>query len=249
MNPSVPQSFIDEQFERDPASAAAEYGAEFRRDVEGFLALEVIESVVIPGRHELPPMSGVSYVAGTDPSGGGHDSFALCVAHRDKDNRIIIDAVRERRPPFSPDAVVQEFAALLKSYRVARVTGDRYAGEWPRERFRAHGIQYDVAEQTASDYFRDVLPLFNSAQIELLDLPRLTTQFASLERRTARTGKDSIGAPPGPTGHADAANAAAIALCLAAKNSSSLYANLSSGAIARMSKPYVARGPVKCFFT
>ena len=28
------------------------------------------------------------------------------------------------RPPFSPDAVVDDFAALLKSYRVSRVTGD-----------------------------------------------------------------------------------------------------------------------------
>ena len=49
---------------------------------------------------------------------------------------------RERRPPFSPDGVVQEFAELLKSYKVRRVVGDRYAGEWPRERFRVHGIEY-----------------------------------------------------------------------------------------------------------
>ena len=34
MNPTVPQRVIDEAMERDPASAAAEYGAEFRSDVE-----------------------------------------------------------------------------------------------------------------------------------------------------------------------------------------------------------------------
>ena len=41
MNPSVPQRVIDEAIERDPASADAEYGAEFRTDIEGFVSREV----------------------------------------------------------------------------------------------------------------------------------------------------------------------------------------------------------------
>ena len=69
MNPSVPKSFIDEQYERDPASASAEYGACFRTDVESLLSREIIESVTIPGRYELPRMSGNSYLAFVDPSG------------------------------------------------------------------------------------------------------------------------------------------------------------------------------------
>ena len=68
----------------------------------------------------------------------------------------------QSRPPFSPDAVVDDFAALLKSYRVSRVTGDRYAGEFPRELFRKHGIAYELAKQTKSELFRDLLPLLNS---------------------------------------------------------------------------------------
>jgi hypothetical protein len=36
----------------------------------------------------------------------------------------VIDPIRERRPPFSTDDVVIEFAALLKSYGVRDVTGD-----------------------------------------------------------------------------------------------------------------------------
>ena len=39
----------------DPASAAAEYGAQFRTDVETFVSREVVEACLIPGRHELPP--------------------------------------------------------------------------------------------------------------------------------------------------------------------------------------------------
>ena len=49
---------------------------------------------------------------------------------------LVLDAVREIRPPFSPESVVGEFAALAKSYGLRSVTGDRYGGEWPREAFR-----------------------------------------------------------------------------------------------------------------
>ena len=49
--------------------------------------------------------------------------------------------------------MVDDFAALLKSYRVSRVTADRYAGELPRELFRKHGIAYDLAKQTKSELF------------------------------------------------------------------------------------------------
>jgi hypothetical protein len=207
MNPTVPQSVIDEAYENDPASAAAEYGAEFRTDVETFVAREVVDAAVVPGRYELSPVSGVSYVAFVDPSGGSSDSMTLAIAHRDRDGRAILDAVRERRPPFSPDEVVQEFAALMKSYRIRNVAGDRYAGEWPRERLRVAGIRYEVSEKPKSDIYRDLLPLVNSGKAELLDVPRLVAQLCGLERRTARSGRDSIDHAPGA--HDDVANAVA----------------------------------------
>jgi hypothetical protein len=217
MNPSVPQSLIDDAIEADPASAAAEYLAEFRTDVETFIAREVIEAATVSGRHELPRASGAYYVAFCDPSGGSADAFTLAIAHRDKDGRAILDAVRERRPPFSPEAVVQEFAAVLKSYGLHRVTGDRYAGEWPVERFRVHGITYESSAAPKSDIYRDTLPLLNAGKVELLDIPRLAQQLCGLERRTARGGRDSIDHAPGA--HDDLANAVAGVLLRAAGRS------------------------------
>jgi hypothetical protein len=108
MNPTVPESVIEEAYETDPASAAAEYGAEFRADVETFVSREVVDAAVVQGRHELPPMAGTHYVGFIDPSGGSADSMTVAVAHRDGD-RVVV-AVRERRPPFSPDDVTLEFA-------------------------------------------------------------------------------------------------------------------------------------------
>ena len=95
----------------------------------------------------------------------------------------------ERKPPFSPNDVVLEFAALLKTYRVRTISGDRYGGEWPRERFRIVGIAYDLSNRSKSDLYRDMLPLLNSGKVELLDHPRLVSQLCGLERRTARGGR------------------------------------------------------------
>jgi hypothetical protein len=117
---------FEEAYEADPAHAAAEYGAEFRTDVETYVAREVVDAAVVTGRYELPPVRGIHYVAFTDPSGGSADAMTLAVAHRDRDGRAIIDALRERRPPFAPESVVYDFAKLMKSYRIHSVMGDRY---------------------------------------------------------------------------------------------------------------------------
>jgi hypothetical protein len=212
MNPAVTQSIIDEAYERDEISARSEYGAEFRSDLDTFIGREVIDALVVPARYELPPMNGTSYAAFVDPSGGSADSMTLAIAHNSEDDKGVLDAVREWRPPFSPDNVVGECAALLRTYGVTEVEGDRYAGEWPRERFSVHGITYTPCARVKSDIYRDLLPILNSARCELLDNQRLAAQLCSLERRTARGGRDSI--DHGPGGHDDLANAAAGALVM-----------------------------------
>jgi hypothetical protein len=209
MNPSVPQSFIDEAYEADPANAAAEYGGEFRSDIEAFVSREAVEACIIENRFELPPAATLQYVAFVDPSGGSADSMTLAIGHRDGEN-VVLDAVREAKPPFSPEQVVSDFSALLKTYRVGSLLGDRYAGQWPAERFQNHGITYFQNAKPKSDIYRDLLPIVNGGRCELLDHPKLVSQLCSLERRTARGGKDSIDHPPGQ--HDDVINAVAGAL-------------------------------------
>ena len=70
-------------------------------------------------------MRGVRYFGFVDPSGGSSDSMTVAVAHREAD-RVIIDLVRERRPPFSPTDVCLEFSAALKSYGIGSVQSDKY---------------------------------------------------------------------------------------------------------------------------
>lgn len=214
MNPTLPQRVVDQAMERDPASARAEYMAEFRTDVETFVSQEAVEACTYPDRLELPPAGDTRYFAFTDPSGGSKDSFTLAIAHLSGD-LVVLDAVRATKPPFSPEAVINDYAALLKQYRISEVTGDRYAGEFPRELFRKQGIQYKLAAKPASDLYRDLLPLLNSGRVELLDNKRLHKELTGLERRTSRAGKDSISHPPGQ--HDDLANSVAGVVDLAAK--------------------------------
>lgn len=211
MNPTLPQHVVDSAYAEDEARASAEYGAEFRTDVESFVSREAVDAVVIPGRRELPHVSGESYVAFVDPSGGSSDSMTLAIAH-EEDETAVLDLVRDVRPPFSPADVVARFCETLKQYGIHEVTGDRYGGEFCREPFRQHGIDYTLAEKSKSDLYAELLPTINSEQCELLDHPKLVAQIVGLERRTSRSGRDSI--DHGPGGHDDLANAVAGVLYL-----------------------------------
>jgi hypothetical protein len=216
MNPSVPQSEIDEAYERDAPKASAEYGAEFRDDVETFVSHDKVDACKVDGRDELLPVPGHKYVAAVDPSGGSSDGMTVAIAHREGD-RAVLDYVKEWLPPFSPEQVVQEICATVRRYGLSAVTGDRYAGLWPRERFQVNGVTYDLTSMSRSDAYLTLLPAINSGRVELLDNRRLISQLCALERRTARSGRDSVDHPR--SGKDDLINAAALALVAAALTS------------------------------
>jgi hypothetical protein len=211
-NPCLPQSVVDRALARDPAAARAEYLAEWRSDIESYISRETVEACVEPGVRERAP-GNHAYRAFVDAAGGsGSDSMTLCIAHLETDI-VVIDAVREVRPPFSPNAVVSDFANLLRTYRVREVTGDRFGGEFPRELFRQHGINYRLAELNKSEIYIESLPRLNSRTVRLLDNDRLISQIASLERRHGRTGRDTVDHPP--RGHDDVSNSVAGACVIA----------------------------------
>ena len=218
MNPAVDPQVIAAAYDADPIAASAEYGAQFRTDVETFVSREVVDACTVPGRQGVPPVPEAAYVAFTDPSGGSSDSMTLAVAHAEtaRDGRVttVLDQVTERKPPFSPEETVAEFCAILRAYGVHAVVGDRYGGQFVQEAFTKRGVAYTPSELPKSDLYRELLPALTSRRVALLDHPRLHAQLLGLERRTSRAGRDSI--DHGPGGHDDLANAAAGSLVLAA---------------------------------
>jgi hypothetical protein len=200
----------EEAYRDDPVSASAEWGAQFRTDSEAFVSIEVVQACTPTGIREVPPVEGQWYAAFVDVSGGGADSHAMAIAHRDGD-LVVLDAVREMRG--SPEAVTEAFAALCKTYRVHTITGDRYGAAWVRDRFAAHGVTYEPSERSKSEIYRELLPILNSERCRLLDVPKLEGQLTSLERRTTRgTGKETIDHPQMKGAHDDVANAVAGAI-------------------------------------
>ena len=107
-NPSLSQQVIDRAYERDPVAAAAEFGGQWRSDIAAFLTRDAVQACVDHGVRERPFSLGIKHLAFCDPSGGSNSSFTLAIAHAEH-GRAVVDLVREVRPPFSPESVVQEF--------------------------------------------------------------------------------------------------------------------------------------------
>ena len=67
--------------------------------------------------------------------------MTLAISHREGE-RLVLDCVaRAQGAVLAGQRCRANSLRTLKSYRVSTVIGDRYAGEWPRERFQVHGIR------------------------------------------------------------------------------------------------------------
>ena len=123
MNPTVPQSVIDEATEHDPSSAAAEYGAQFRSDLEDFISREAVlacvEVVCASVRRRLVSTNIICFL---DPSGGSNDSMTTAIGHKEDGDLIVVDCIREIVAPFDPESAADEFARLFRSYGISKRT-------------------------------------------------------------------------------------------------------------------------------
>lgn len=219
-NPVISQESMDRDIETDPERFIPEYNAQWRRDLADYVSRDAVKAVTVEGRKVLPP-SGFVYRAFVDPSGGQVDSMTMGIAHNEN-NLTVLDCILEAKPgdkPLNTDDVVSTFAGTLREYRISKVVGDRYGGEWVVNAFRKEGITYEPSELSKSQIYQDFLPSLNSGRCELLDIKTLFNQLIRLERRVARGGKESIDHPRGE--HDDVCNAACGALLLAIQKTSS----------------------------
>lgn len=207
MNPTLDPEVVADAMREDPEAARAEYLAEFRGDISSFLDIELVERATRSKPLVLPPRDGMEYFGFVDPNGGGADEFTMAIAHREGE-LTVTDGVWGRHG--SPASIAEEFAAILRSYRISRVKGDRYAGRWPRDEFQKHGIEYVPSDRDRSALYIDFMARANSGAVILPPCQKMQRQFANLERRAHRGGRDTIDHPPGA--HDDRANAVAGAV-------------------------------------
>lgn len=223
MNPTLDKNIIKNAYDRDPAAARSEWDAFFRDDISNFLGIDEIRGSIVTGRYELPKIADVKYRGFLDPSGGKSDSMCLCLSHMESSGKIVIDVIRERRPPFQPADVVKEFSGVLESFNVREIESDRYAGEWVSSAFSDFGIRVKNSALNKSEIYLEFQPLLLNGTVELLDSRRMAAQLSNLERRTRPGGKDAVDHIRGQ--HDDVANvvAAAAVLCSQKKKSGSYF--------------------------
>jgi hypothetical protein len=215
-NPSFDRALIDKSLALDPQRYSAEYNSEWRDDLSTFLSRDLLDASVEAGVLVRPPLDNVTYYAFADPSSGRGDSFTLSLSHLEQhggSQRVVIDLLYEKRPPFNPSEAIEEIAALLRSYRCSTVTGDRYAAGFVVEAFRNQKIEYRHSKLDRSEIYLGFLPIVTAGQLLMLDLPRAIAEFAGLVRRTFPSGKDRVNHEL--NGHDDMANSIAGAAVLA----------------------------------
>ena len=147
--------------------------------------------------------------------GGRHDASSVAIVHAEGDGdkrRYIADVVRGRHG--DPAAAVREFVELAKAYRCSTVTGDNYAAEWVAGAYREAGCEYRQSKLVRSELYLAGLVLFTRGIVSIADQAQLLRELRLLERRTSRSGKDTV--DHGVGGSDDYANALFGALHLAA---------------------------------
>jgi len=221
MNPSLKASRLERARRLDPLRYAREYEAEFSEDLDTFLPAAWIESAVVPGRHELPRLGEVHYVAAVDVSGLGAginaDAFTLSICHATTDGKVIQDLSRGwrkgRTSSINLAGILGEIKGIITAYGTEAVYGDAYGKEWVRERFAEAGINYVQVDHDKSHFYMQTEPLFAQGRVELLDDGNTEKEFRMLERRMLPGGKIRVDHPRSM--HDDHANSFAIAAVIA----------------------------------
>jgi hypothetical protein len=213
-NPTIDTSVIRRAEADDREAAQSEWHAEFRSDLSALLDDQVIDGAIDHDRPlELPPRkSSILYQAYCDSAGGvGSDSYSLAITHQDKD-LLVVDLVRGTAGKFDPQLVTEEYARLLKEYGIRKVVGDAYGAEWTAGAWSKCDIRYVRSELPKGQIYLECVPLFARGVVRLPDHARLLRELRLLERRTHRSGRDTVDHPRGA--HDDHANAACGALQL-----------------------------------
>jgi len=213
-NPLLSAVLIEAHRASDPEAAVAEWDAQFRSDLVQFLSEDLIELAIDCSRPpELPPQQGVRYQCFVDASGGGHDSYTVCIGHKDSGGRFVCDVLRGREPPFDPQEITREYAALAREYDCLRIKGDAYSADWITSSYRECGATYECAEKNKSELYLEGLPTFSRGLVSLPEHRRLGRELRLLERHVSRAGRDRV--DHGRGGSDDYANSVFGALHLA----------------------------------
>jgi hypothetical protein len=199
LRPSFDAATIRVAEERDPESAASEYGAAWRVAGGTLVRPPAYDACVSTGVFERAPEDPLGddyFTAAVDLSGGmGQDSAALTIGHveeADGPDVFTQDLLVEVTPPFDPGSMVAEFAGHCRRYGITEVIGDQFSAGFAAAEFRRHGITYTVSARKSAECVLDSLAILNTRRARLLDVLKARKQWLNLKRDYASGGRPTI---------------------------------------------------------
>jgi hypothetical protein len=216
MNPRLPQAVFEKAIAENGPRGLAEYENIWREDVDDFITLQLMEACTDFGVAARPPDGRLYYFAYFDAATGRGDSVALCIGHvrriPGQFDELVIDVIREKRPPFSLIDTIAEWAPLLKSYGIHKVYGDQFAFEICLQEWDKQQIELIQGEYSTGKNYLAALPLLTQkSRVRLIDNEVCRKQFASLQRHVS-SGHETVEHPKNKSAHDDVATV--VAGCL-----------------------------------
>jgi hypothetical protein len=200
-NPLLDTAMIEAANAADPQAARSEWFGEFRSDLSQFLDDASIDAAIDHSRPlELPPQQEAKYQCFVDMGGGRHDASTMAVAHAvgsGDARRYVVDLVRGRKG--DPIAAAREFVALAREYNCGTIAGDNYGAQWVAGTYSDLGAEYRHSPLVRSDLYLAGQVLFVRGLVSMPNEAQLIRELRLLERRTTKSGKDSVDHPAGAT--------------------------------------------------
>jgi Terminase large subunit, T4likevirus-type, N-terminal len=246
MNPKLGEDFFERERAKDPELFRGEYGAEFLASGAQFLPHERIEAAIDDERFELPATELRGAVAGIDAAWAS-DPFALAIVGREEtDPRMLrVAAVRSWRPPKGDElsiGVLDEIAALCRSYNVGQVVCDQYCSAPVRQLLGQRGIsarEHTMTAPSKTGIFSTLKAKLLAGELELYREKQLLEELARVEA-VYGGGSASIRLPRVAGSHCDMAQALAQAVHALAGGRS---APMSPEYAAHLDELLASRGP------
>lgn len=152
----------------------------------------VIGRCVVEGRLELPPSNNIVYSAFFAVPGSTSERPAFAIAHMAEDNVAMLDFVKDYSIQESLEKTIADICSIMRSYGIAKIEGDHFGGNWPKEYFSVHGIIYSPTSLTLPEIYRDFMPILAAGEVELLENAKMLNQMGDLERSITKAGRDSV---------------------------------------------------------
>jgi len=191
---------IATEYRLDPIKAAAEYGAEFRIEMDALITPEALDRATPKEVYERPYDPQYQYLAAIDAASGStgskKDSQTLAIWHREGEIAVL-DLIREAEPPFDPDAVCADFAATMRRYSISHAWADRWALGYVDSNFLRNDIEILHPEKMdRTQIYASFLPLVNANRVVLLTHKKLRSQLLGLTYYSTHSSRERVDHKP-----------------------------------------------------